>query len=249
MEKGFTLVELLIALLVMSILAGMSWRGVDLLARSAEDTKNKSEQLESISRVIERWTQDMDDTAGSRIMGGVRHQNNLPAMKSEGYLLLLGKSIPSGGWEIVAWASKPNDQSVRTLSRWSSGHLEYRSQRDKAIERAMLWAAGGGKGSGEDFDFMPISSFEVELIGNENLYDLKGLSQDSSTVSGNSADNVPLQSKSDQDLSALGDSPPDFYAPPSSAARMRIGILAGFGGLSGYIEKWWSSPILSGAKK
>ena len=34
--RGFTLVEVLVALVVMSILAGLSWQGVDAMVRSRD---------------------------------------------------------------------------------------------------------------------------------------------------------------------------------------------------------------------
>ena len=255
-KSGFTLIELLVALAALSLIAVMSWRGVEQLARSAESSKSKSEQLGMLGLAVERWAKDMDDAGGSPPVGGLRRQNNLPLMISEGKALFLGKAAPSGRWELVVWAVHPSEGGARMLSRWSSGPLGQRSELDAAFEFSRAWIEGGDKTResyfGSHFDFMPVESFEVAVFKDyaqkgggasdpTDPYMKGGPEQEGSGL--NQGDD-PKEEK----LAAKASQPPVINAPPGSAAKALIGLTPGFGGLSGVFEKFWVNPKIGGAK-
>ena len=58
-ESGFTLVEVLVALLVMAIMAGMAWQGVDGIVRARDASRLRMEQSLRLSAVIAQWEQDL----------------------------------------------------------------------------------------------------------------------------------------------------------------------------------------------
>ena len=61
--RGFTLVEVLVALLVMAVMAGMAWQGVDGIVRSRR--YNSFTSLIHLSRVIYRLKKSLIITSSS----------------------------------------------------------------------------------------------------------------------------------------------------------------------------------------
>ena len=58
-HAGFTLVEVLVALLVMAVMAGMAWQGVDGIVRTRNATQVRLEQALRLNTVIAQWDQDL----------------------------------------------------------------------------------------------------------------------------------------------------------------------------------------------
>lgn len=103
--RGFTLVEVLVALFVMSILAALAWRGVDALARSREAGEQKMQRSLRFTNVIAQWEADIR---------ALRDTGDVPAVAFDGGTLRLTRTAP-GGVQLVAWSLKQG----RWL-RWAS---------------------------------------------------------------------------------------------------------------------------------
>lgn len=56
--RGFTLVELLVALFVMALMAALAWQGVDGMARTRDAGQQRMEQTLRLETVITQWEQD-----------------------------------------------------------------------------------------------------------------------------------------------------------------------------------------------
>jgi general secretion pathway protein J len=67
-SRGFTLVEVMVALLIMAVLSTMAWRGIDGIARTREAAQERMEQTLRMATVLAQWvnnTQRLADvTAG-----------------------------------------------------------------------------------------------------------------------------------------------------------------------------------------
>ena len=59
-QRGFTLVELLVALMVMAMLAVLSWRGVDGMARTTAATQARANDLVALQNSLAQWGADLD---------------------------------------------------------------------------------------------------------------------------------------------------------------------------------------------
>jgi len=57
---GFTLVEVLVAISVMALLATMSWRGLDSMARSQETGQTRSDELLVMQAAFAQWRTDLE---------------------------------------------------------------------------------------------------------------------------------------------------------------------------------------------
>jgi len=59
-QRGFTLVEVLVALMVLAIMAALSWQGMDVMLRSKEITQNRVDQVGALENVLAQWEADLN---------------------------------------------------------------------------------------------------------------------------------------------------------------------------------------------
>lgn len=107
--RGFTLVEVLVALMVMSILAVMAWQGVDGIVRARQASEARLEQTLRLNTVLAQWEQDLSS---------VQDTAAVPALTFDGTTLRMVRRTGSG-LQVVAWSLRPGDQGQRWL-RWAS---------------------------------------------------------------------------------------------------------------------------------
>lgn len=93
-QRGFTLIEVLVALAIMAVMAGMAWRGVDAVVRSREISQAKLEQIARLQTVLAQWEQDMRMLQESQLV---------PALGFDGSTLRLTRSTEQG-LQVVAWS-------------------------------------------------------------------------------------------------------------------------------------------------
>jgi general secretion pathway protein J len=110
-SKGFTLVEVLVALLVMSVMAGLAWRGIDGLARAREATETNLEATERLNTVVAQFEADLRALHDPSTVGG---SAPVPALSCDGATLRLTRNA-EGGVQLVAWQLRSP-----LLTRWAS---------------------------------------------------------------------------------------------------------------------------------
>lgn len=104
--RGFTLVEVLVAMAIMAIVAIMAWQGVDGIVRSRTASQDKLEQLLRVHTVLAQWEQDLtslQDTGAA-----------VPALAFDGARMTLTRRAPSG-LQLVVWSLRSG-----TWMRWAS---------------------------------------------------------------------------------------------------------------------------------
>ncbi len=135
---GFTLVELLVALVVMALLAIMSWRGLDGMARAQEQTKARSDEVLALQAGLAQWTADLD---------AVTAVQRLQALDWDGRALRItrrGSGGDADGLRVVAWARGATPTGLYWL-RWESLPLTTRGEWEDAWQQAALWAQNPGE--------------------------------------------------------------------------------------------------------
>lgn len=136
-ERGFTLVELLVALFAMALLAMMSWRGLDGMTRAQAQTEARADEVLALQVGLAQWTADLDamiQLPGSR------------ALDWNGQVLRMTRrssTDPGDGVLVVAWTQRMVNGSGMWL-RWQSAPVTSNGELQQAWTRADLWARNPG---------------------------------------------------------------------------------------------------------
>jgi general secretion pathway protein J len=92
--RGFTLVEVLVALFVMAVIAVLGWQGVAGMSRSREISQQVVERTLRMQTVVAQWEQDL---------AAVQDTGAAPALQFDGATLRLTR-VADGGVQVVAWS-------------------------------------------------------------------------------------------------------------------------------------------------
>lgn len=92
--RGFTLIEVLVALTLMAVLAGMAWQGLAGIARARSISDANVEQTLRVNTVLAQWEQDLQ---------AVRDSPAVPTLAFDGATLRLVRH-QAGGLQVVAWS-------------------------------------------------------------------------------------------------------------------------------------------------
>ncbi|MDP2005898.1 MAG: prepilin-type N-terminal cleavage/methylation domain-containing protein [Rubrivivax sp.] len=93
-DAGFTLVEVLVALLMMALLAGLSWQALDGVLRARDDSRVAIDRTVRLSTVLTQWEQDLQ---------ALHDTSAVPALSFDGQTLRLTRRSEDGVM-LVAWA-------------------------------------------------------------------------------------------------------------------------------------------------
>jgi general secretion pathway protein J len=116
---GFTLVEVLVALMIMAVMAGMAWQGVAGIVRARDASQGRLELTLRLNTVLAQWEQDL---------GAVQETPSTPALLFDGSTMRLTRRA-AAGMQVVTWALRSGNGSG-ALTRWagpvvtSSGPLQ-----------------------------------------------------------------------------------------------------------------------------
>ena len=91
---GFTLVEVLVALLAMAILSGFAWQALDGVLRTRDASREQIDRSTRLATVLTQWEQDLQAVHDSGIV---------PTLAFDGQTLRLTRRV-EGGVALVAWA-------------------------------------------------------------------------------------------------------------------------------------------------
>ena len=107
--SGFTLVEVLVALLLMTILSAMAWQGLDGVLRARDASRDAIDRTTRLATVLTQWEQDLQ---------AVHDTGIVPPLTFDGQTLRLTRRVDDGV-ALVVW-------SVRSgvWQRWAGAGLQ-----------------------------------------------------------------------------------------------------------------------------
>ena len=108
--SGFTLIEVLVAMVIMAIMSLMAWQGVDGIVRSRESNQVRLERTLRLETVIAQWEQDL---ASLQETGNV-----VPALACDGQSVRLTRRTEDGV-QVVVWSLRPDDRGANVWQRWA----------------------------------------------------------------------------------------------------------------------------------
>ena len=103
--RGFTLVEVLVALMILAVLSTMAWQGIDGMARARASSQARMEQTLRLSTVVAQWEQDLAAIYDTPVV---------PPLDFDGSTVRMAR-ITDSGVQVVAWTLRGTK-----LQRWSS---------------------------------------------------------------------------------------------------------------------------------
>lgn len=130
-SRGFTLIELMVAISVMALLAVLSWRGLDAMARAQAQTSLRADQVLTLQAGLAQWKIDLDSLASTQQVNPIDW---------DGRVLRLTRrtAMPGDGLMVVAWMRRA-EGSGQWL-RWQSPTLRTPAGWTEAWSSASAWA-------------------------------------------------------------------------------------------------------------
>lgn len=135
--RGFTLVELLVALFAMALLAIMSWRGLDGMTRAQAQTEARADEVLTLQVGLAQWAADLD---------AMIELSGAPPIDWNGRVLRLtrrGTAAPANGVVVVGWSWRIVEGGGTWL-RWQSPPVATRDELARQWNKADLWSQNPG---------------------------------------------------------------------------------------------------------
>jgi general secretion pathway protein J len=127
---GFTLVEVMVALVIMAVLAAMAFRGVDALVHAKESALAATDRTLKLNTGVSQFDYDISQVVDSKVLPQ-------PIM-FDGATLRVARRTPDG-IQLVLWSLQD-----RRWQRWASGSFTRIAQLTDAWMRSQQWDAISG---------------------------------------------------------------------------------------------------------
>ena len=137
-NRGFTLVELLVAVFAMALLAVMSWRGLDGMTRAQAQTEARADEVLTLQVALAQWTADLD---------AIIQLPQTAALDWNGRVLRMTRRVtasPTNGLVVAAWSRRVVEGNGTWL-RWQSPEVTTREELEQAWQRADAWSQNPGQ--------------------------------------------------------------------------------------------------------
>ena len=136
-QRGFTLVELLVALVALALLAVMSWRGLDGMARAQAQTEARADEALTLQVGLAQWAADLDALVELPQTTTIEWNGRVLRMTRR------STSAATDGLLVVGWTRRVVN-GTGTWLRWQSPQVVTRGELDAAWQQADIWAENPG---------------------------------------------------------------------------------------------------------
>lgn len=117
--RGFTLVEVLVALLAMALLAGLAWQALDGIVRTREAGRESVDRTVRLMTVLTQWEQDLQaayDTGATPAALQFDGQSLRITRRVDGGVALVVWAVRGGVWQ--RWSSPATTRSADMIEAW-----------------------------------------------------------------------------------------------------------------------------------
>ena len=155
---GFTLIELLVAITIMALMAVLSWRGLDGMARAQTQTSQRADEVLTLQAGLAQWKVDLDALTQTPFASSLDWDGRV--------LRLTRRTAPLGdGLVVVAWTRR-NDGSGQYASgqwlRWQSPVLRTTGAWSDAWRQAAQWAQNAStEDRAREVQVMPLQDWQI----------------------------------------------------------------------------------------
>jgi general secretion pathway protein J len=159
--RGFTLIEVLVALVGLALMAGLSWRGLDGMVRAREASQTRVDDVAVVQTALAQWRADLD--AATTLPGW---QDGHGVDWDGRVLRILRRSTTpqtdgsdAGLW-VVGWTLR-NDTSPQWL-RWQSAPVRDRASLTQAWQDAAQWGQNAGTAlRAQETQLFPLTGWQI----------------------------------------------------------------------------------------
>lgn len=133
---GFTLIEVLVALLIMAILATLSWQGLDGIVRARERSRDAIDATVRLTTVMTQWEQDLLAVVDTGALASPLTFDGMTlrlTRRTDGGVMMVAWAVRGGVWQ--RWTSPVMTQVGEVQENWM------RSQALQGNEPAQLTVA------------------------------------------------------------------------------------------------------------
>jgi general secretion pathway protein J len=224
--RGFTLIELMVSIFIMSMLALMSWRGIDGMARAQDISRERADAVATMQTALSQWQSDLDHMLPAH--------NNTP-IDYDGRVVRIVRAYGSTELRVVAWGKRIIDGQTRWI-RWQSEAATTRVELEAALAQAAQWGVRPTDAQlGKEVTLANLDDVQIFYYRND------AWSNPLSNASGNSAPPPPpvvVPPVPGQAASA---------APPPDGVRLVLKLSSGQA-LAGTLVRDWVQPTIGGGK-
>ncbi|SFS28382.1 type II secretion system protein GspJ [Pseudomonas sp. NFACC42-2] len=141
-EQGFTLIEVMVAIMLMAVVSVIAWRGLDSVTRADQHLQASSEQTEVLLRALNQLQRDISLRASVELNTPEPSKNS--AEKLDGLAAVTVRSSDSKGFRLDIIRSAPiAGDGLQRVRWWLKGDSLYRAAAP-ARDRYPLPAAKDG---------------------------------------------------------------------------------------------------------
>lgn len=148
-QRGFTLVEVLVALLMMALLTTLAWQAMDGVMRARDDSRQVIDRTTRLATVLAQWEQDLQAVVDTEAVPPIAFDGQTLRLtrRSERGVALVAWSVRSGRWQ--RWTAPPYQRSGELQEAWLAsqqlqgtepGHI---TLMEKASQWQVYFARGG----------------------------------------------------------------------------------------------------------
>lgn len=141
-QQGFTLIEVMVAIMLMALVSVIAWRGLDSVTRADQHLQASTEQTEVLLRALNQMQRDLSLRASVELAVPSTPEN--AAAKTEGLAAVTVRSSDSKGFRLDVIRSAPvAGDGLQRVRWWLKGDSLYRAAAP-ARDRYPLPAAKDG---------------------------------------------------------------------------------------------------------